>query len=108
MRAGTLDRRITIRRVSTADDDYGEPIKTWSDFIVVPAAWRNATTSEKLAALQIGDEVTDIFRIRFSADAATITPMDRLIFDGKDYNITGAVQIGRREGIKITATARAA
>ncbi len=51
--------------------------------------------------------VTSRLRLRWSAFAADITPLDRVICEGRDYNITGVKEIGRRKAIEITASARA-
>ncbi|WP_396190311.1 head-tail adaptor protein [Flavobacterium sp.] len=45
--------------------------------------------------------------MRYSTTAATIDPRDRLTFEGRDYDINGVKDVGRRQYIEITATARA-
>jgi hypothetical protein len=38
---------------------------------------------------------------------ADLSPKDRLTFDGRVFNIIGVKEIGRREGLEISASARA-
>ena len=106
--AGKLDRRITIRRATTAQDSgSGEMIETWADLTTVSASWRRASARETLAAAEISAEVTDIFECRWSPVTATITPQDRIVYGGKTYNIAEATEIGRREGMMLRGNARA-
>ncbi|MCA9467679.1 MAG: head-tail adaptor protein, partial [Nitrospira sp.] len=41
---------------------------------------------------------------RYRAD---LTPIDRLSYAGRTYDVTGVVEIGRREGLEIYSKARA-
>lgn len=105
--AGKLDRRITIRRRAvSADPVTGLPVEAWSDLATVWASWRRASARETLAAAEIGAQVTDVFEVRWSPMSSAITPLDRLIYQGREYNISDAREIGRRVGIRITGMAR--
>lgn len=106
--AGNLDRRITLRRRTLSTDTVtGLPVETWSDFATVWSSWRRASAREILAAAEIGAQATDVFEVRWSSLSATITPLDRLLYQGREYNISDAREIGRRVGIRLTGTARA-
>ena len=107
MRAGDLDRRITIRRASFAPDAFNEPVATWSDTATVWAAARHVTDAERFRAQEIGAEVTTRFTIRYSSEVADLGPTDRVAFDGREYNITGVRELGRREWLEMGAVARA-
>ncbi|MFA5897937.1 MAG: phage head closure protein [Hyphomicrobium sp.] len=107
MLAGKLDRRISIERASTAQDDTGQEIETWLPVATVWASWRRASARETLAAAEIAAEVTDVFDIRWSYLVAEINPKDQIIFDGRTYDISAVAEIGRREGMQIAAVARA-
>ena len=43
---------------------------------------------------------TEIFRIRYRDD---LTPKHQLVFDSRTYDIERIEEIGRREGLRITA-----
>ncbi|MFG1340562.1 head-tail adaptor protein [Xanthobacter autotrophicus] len=48
MRAGSLDRAITIQRATEARDDFGEVSTTWADVATLRAALIQASTTEFL------------------------------------------------------------
>lgn len=108
-RSGELNRRIAVERyTSTQHPGTGEEIKTWAVITGSPtiaASWRRASARETLAASQVNAIVTDVFEVRWNAVTATITALDRLLFDGRYYDISDAVEIGFREGVLITASA---
>ncbi len=106
--AGDLDRRLTIRRATTIiDPGSGQQIETWADLATVRASWRRASAREQLAAAEIQATVTDVFIMRWSATTATITPVDRAFYQGREYNLAEATEIGRREGMMLRGSARA-
>jgi SPP1 family predicted phage head-tail adaptor len=107
MRAGALDRRIVLQRATFAPNDFNEPVATWSDLITVWAAVYQVTDVEQFRAQEIGAEVTTRFTIRYSSGVADLGPTDRVAFDGREYNITGVRELGRREWLEIRAVARA-
>lgn len=107
MFSGPLDRRITIQRATTSADAYNEPIETWATLATVWAMKRDASDSERQRASETSAEITTRFQIRYSSTVAEINPKDRISYDGKTYDIWGVKEIGRREGLEISATARA-
>jgi SPP1 family predicted phage head-tail adaptor len=108
MLAGPLDRRITLERfTATRDARSGEQVKTWAPIATVWASRRRATARETLAAAEIAAEVSDVFEIRYEDEWADLGPLDRLMFEGRTYQIASVDEIGRREGLRIAALARA-
>lgn len=104
--AGDLDRRIVIERGTAVRDDFNNEVTTWAPLMEVWASFRAASAREQLASQEEGAEVDGVFVIRWSTMAATIDPKDRLIFDGRTYDIVEATQLGRRNRILIKATTR--
>lgn len=108
MLAGRLDRRITIQHKTVAQNELGEEVETWADHATVWASKFDVSDGEKVAAAEVSATITTRFQIRYSSDVAEINPGDdRVVFDGRTYDIWGVKEIGRREGIEITAAARA-
>ncbi|WP_075216157.1 phage head closure protein [Mongoliimonas terrestris] len=107
MRASGLDRRIVIQRATTAPDAMNEPIQTWSKLASVLAAKEDIRDSERYSAGAVVAKITTRFRIRWSTTVADVSPTDRILFDGRVFDIVGTKEIGRREGVEITASARA-
>jgi SPP1 family predicted phage head-tail adaptor len=105
MEAGKRDRRISIERASTYQDDTGQEVPRWLPVATVWASWRRASARETLAASEVSAEATDIFEILRSNLTAEVSPRDRVIFDGRTYDISAADPIGR-QGIRIQAAAR--
>jgi SPP1 family predicted phage head-tail adaptor len=107
MHAGQLDRRISILRATVAADGFNEQIQTWEEIATVWAHAAPVMDAEKQRAGETLASKSYRFTIRYSSDVADIDPRDRVTFDGRTYDVQGVKEIGRREGLEITATARA-
>jgi SPP1 family predicted phage head-tail adaptor len=105
MRAGKLDRRLTIRRLTeTGRNAYNEPILEWADVATVWAQQRPERGSERFAAAQVNGTSVMTFQIRYLAG---LDVKDRLVYEGREYEIVAPPrEIGRRVGIEIDAIAR--
>lgn len=107
MKAGKLDRRVTIRRKTTEPDAYGEEIETWADLATVWGGKYEPRAGETVDAGEVRAANTDArVRIRHSS-VFTPTPLDRMALDGIEYDITGVREIQRRRGWEIDGQARA-
>ena len=121
MRAGRLDRLVTIQRRTLTETDSGGLDETWTTLISRRAAgYRPLKGDERFTDQQvIGREQVE-FRIRYSANVADLSQRDRIIFpalseespeDDPDtrniYDIVAVNEIGRREGLLITTQRRA-
>ncbi len=106
LRAGDLDRRITIEHYAETRDPFNNPVKTWHALATVWTAKMDVSDSERLAAQEVGAEITTRFRIRWSPQVSNIDPQDRVRFEGRIYDIVGVKEIGRRDGLEISAVAR--
>ena len=103
MDAGKLDRRVTILRYSMTRNADNEPIETWSDLATVWASKKDISDGEKVRAAQIGASLSTRFQIRWSSLVADVNPKDRLRYGGRTYEIVGVKELGRRDGIEISA-----
>lgn len=107
MDPGALDRRITLKRASTTTNGFNEPIYTWATLATVWAAVTPVMDGERLRAGETIAMKQSRFTIRWSSTVSSLDPRDRLTFDGHEYDVNGVKQIGRRQFLEITATARA-
>lgn len=107
MRAGPLDRRITLWTYGISYNSDNEPIEGYTNAGTVSASWRRASAREVLASSEIGAMASDVFEVHFTSTVAGLNPKDRLTYQGAEYNITAVDEIGRREGLRIAATKRA-
>lgn len=121
MKAGQLDRRVTIQRKTVTISDSGDTIETWANLSVRrPASMWPVRGDERFASPQevASDQIE--FRIRYSADVAALTPLDRIIHPALDadedpddapvryiHDILLVQEIGRREGLKVITLRRA-
>jgi head-tail adaptor len=111
MRAGRLDRHITIQRKSSSYSDTGEPIDTWSALAAdKPASVSPVRGEERFSGEQYIARQQTEFRVRWSSDLADLTPLDRIIYPSADagdpptasiYDVMAVHEIGRREGLQI-------
>lgn len=106
--AGTLDRKITIERHTVVGtNEFNEEIWDWVTLISPRAARRDVSDGEKFAAGQVGSSLRTRFVIRASTQANTVTPVDRVSYDGSIWNILGVKEADmgdlRGKYIEITA-----
>jgi SPP1 family predicted phage head-tail adaptor len=104
MDSGPLDRKITLERFSTTYNEFNEPFEGWATLAVRSASKDDVSDGEKLRAAQVGATITSRFRVRYDSVTSTLTAADRLTYEGKQFSIVGTKEIGRREGIEITAS----
>jgi SPP1 family predicted phage head-tail adaptor len=107
MRAGALDRRITLRHATVTTNDYGEEVPTWIDLATVWASKQDVSDAERVRAQQTGASITTRFQVRYSVLLAELTTRDQLLCEGRLYNVSAIKELGRRHGLEITATAQA-
>jgi SPP1 family predicted phage head-tail adaptor len=107
MLAGQLDRRVAVQRATTIANGFNEPVATWGTVATVWARKRDVSDKERQQAGETAAEITTRFQVRYSGTLATLNPKDRLVCDGRTYEIWGVKELGRREGLEISATARA-
>ena len=107
MRAGKLDRSIILQRFTSTLDAYNEPVLTWATLATRSASYEPLSDGERFRAGETAANASARFVIRYSTEVATVNAKDRLTFDGDTYEIVNVKETGRREGIEITAGARA-
>ena len=119
MRAGRLDRKITIQRKSITYSALGEQVGTWSDLATRRWASVNPVSGdERWAVPQLAAKQQTEFQVRWSSDIADLSPLDRVLYpvpaDGSPqdipvtsiYDVAAIHEIGRREGLRIIAVRR--
>ena len=99
MRAGNLDRVITIQRRTTGIDLYGTPIETWTDYATIRGQLLKNATDDREGQRGHTTDILLNFRIRF---VASLSLNDRLLYQGQQYQVTQISEIGRRVGMDLT------
>jgi SPP1 family predicted phage head-tail adaptor len=105
MRAGRLDRRLTIQRwAASGQDAHGQETGAWQTQRIVWAERRFIAGAERLTIAQAVAGQTEIFRVRGGVD---VTPADRVVMDGVAFDVQSVAELGRGAGLEITAAATA-
>lgn len=122
MRAGRLDRMITIQRGGSTVGDDGHPVDSWSTLGTLrrPASMVPIRGEERFSAPQYVAREQVEFRVQYAAVLADLTPLDRIIYPAFEsdspltdpetrrvYDIMAVHEIGRREGLQIMTARRA-
>jgi SPP1 family predicted phage head-tail adaptor len=102
MQAGKLDRTITLQRKAETVSATGATVTAWTTLATVRAEIVTASTSEFLTDFGEAENDDSTFRIRYLAG---ITTADRIVYEGKAFNIKKIVEIGRRRGLELRAVA---
>jgi SPP1 family predicted phage head-tail adaptor len=106
MLAGTLDRRIDIQRATVTLDGFGGESRTWATIGNLWASMTPISDGERFRSDERAADITTRFVVRWSSLTSTVDAKDRLIFDGRTFEIYGVKEIGYRDGVEITAAAR--
>jgi head-tail adaptor len=120
VRAGQLDRRITVQRRILSFGNSGAQVETWSAISARrPASRMPIRGDERFQAQQFVAREQVEFRVRYGTSVAGLSPLDRVVYpapanadeqappDHHIYDIMAVHEIGRREGFRILAARRA-
>lgn len=103
MRAGDMDRRITILRYELAGDDgFGNPIETYVPTEVVWAEVKQESGREFFAAAAIQSERKVVFKLRWIDPEVRV--YDRVLYGEREHNIHEVRELGRQEGLELHTT----
>ena len=106
MKAGDLNRRLTILRGGTEDDGFQTVSGAFDVVGTVWASRSDISDGERGRAGGIEATATTRFQVRYSAMTAAVTPKDRVKEGTQTFNVLGVKEIGRRIGFEITASRR--
>lgn len=106
MRLGRLNKRIVIRRATAPTRNaLNEPVENWAEVGPFWAEQVQQRATESWKAGQTAAQHERIWRVRWTNRTAAITPSDRLLCDGCEFQIIGVSEIGRRIGVEIIGIA---
>lgn len=122
MRAGRLDRRITIQAKTTAASSSGEPVETWTTVVARRSAGMAPVRGEeRFGEPQLVAREQVEFTLRWAADVAGLEPNTHRIVhpalsadspeetpDARSiHDVLAVHEIGRREGLRVVTRRRA-
>lgn len=105
MRARKMDRRIAIYAVSETQSGSGAGIQSQTLLATVACEQRPTRGYESTEAQKDQARGEKLFRIRWRSD---VTNKHVLVFEAVTYDILSIAEVGRRQGLDITALARLA
>lgn len=89
MDIGKLDKRITIQKFSTIQNENGFDIEDWVDYKTIWASINNLWGKEFYAAKQVNMENTVEFVVRYSRDLENISIKEyRIFWNSRAFDIT--------------------
>lgn len=101
-----MDRRVQFRRAVLTSGM--EQVETWADHgAAVWASRKDVRDSERMDMGQTIAVTVSRFTVRSSALTRGIGARDRFTCDGREWDILGIKEIGRRDRLEITASVRA-
>ena len=84
MRAGQLDKRVTIQSKTVTRDSFGAEVETWSTHDTVWASIEPLRGREWLETRQVQADIDTRIRIRY---LSTVTPSMRVVWGTHIYDI---------------------
>ncbi|MFJ3316120.1 phage head closure protein [Herbaspirillum huttiense] len=99
MRAGQLNRKISIQRKLEIKNDAGDIVKSWSELSITWARKIDISGRELEAAMSISSEVSVKFLVRYRED---VEHGMRIVLEGKAYRVISALdKKGNREELQV-------
>ena len=103
MTIGDMDTRIELWSITTAQDDFGQPIESRAKDGAVWAKRFDRTTGEVVVA----DRVVSVVRTEFTIrHRSTVTENHLVRVDGDWFRIDGILTIGRKRFQKLMCSRR--
>lgn len=101
LRAGELDRRITLKNKQFGQrDSDGSYLPASISDVTVSAKYQQNPSREAVAGSQLIDQVECEFWIRYRTDVNNATV---IVFKEQEYEVLSVLEINRREGLKLLA-----
>jgi len=101
MNPNKLDRRISVETKSTSLDANGDRVDTWTTILSsIPANVAPTGGKEFIRATRMFETASAVFMIRYRTN---ITQRDRILYNGRYYNIISIDEMGRKDGLLIVA-----
>lgn len=102
-KTSSMRQRITIQQPIETQDETGQPVVTWSNFLTnEPAEFTPTGGIESMRGRQLEAKTKAIFRVRYRSGYTT---QMKVVFDGVSYGITYVNQVdGLRRHIELMVT----
>ncbi len=98
IKAGKLDRQITVSREAETVAASGAVSKTWTPVATIRAELKQRSADEYLKGFGEVEAGGAVFHVRYLAG---ITTADRVTSDGVAYDIDEITELGRKRGLEL-------
>lgn len=105
MTAGMMRQVAAFHRLDGVADGFGNADGGFAatPFLTVPGDLRVDRPRERLAAGRMESPQAAVLRLRWSPEAAAITPADKAVIDGVDWQVRGVTDPdGRRRWLDLS------
>lgn len=113
MKSEKLDRKITLQRYTSTENDLGETVEDWTTLATRRAQYFAVDGDERFGGEQWVAKEQVEFRVRWDTLVATLSPLDRVIYPASGsptpantYDIMAVIELGRHVGLRIMAARR--
>lgn len=96
IRAGELRHRVALQANQPTVNDYGEEINLFVTYVTVWGAIKDLSVTETQNSNQTQGISTHTVTIRHSTEAAVVKAADRLVINGRTFEVVGATNIEDR------------
>ncbi len=96
MRAGGLRFTATVQRQDNTPDAFGTTGDAWATVATVRCSVEPLNGREWMAAHGEASAITTRVRMRYESALATFTPADRLVIDGRNYDVESVINVANR------------
>lgn len=106
MKAGALDRRVTIKRAGApTDDGYTTQPGALETYCTRWASWKPANGREVFENQGKEAKSGGTFWLRFDSQTDGILPTDCVEWNGVRWDIVSVTMLGRNEGVELIVAA---
>ena len=100
MQAGKLQHPVELQRLTETLNPARQAVQAWTTYASGRAELRQAGVSEFLTTFGEGVTNNAVFVIRWIPG---VSLSDRIVCDGRVWNIVALAEIGRRKGLELRA-----
>lgn len=97
---GNMRRTITVQRLYSTKNQYGEDVQSFVDYITLKAELKNSTGNKALN----NNEIFNTLTLTFWTHYRPITTDMRIKFNNIIYEILDIREIGFREGLELVVS----
>lgn len=96
MSAGALDQLVTFQRFTRTADGGGGFTEAWADLPLNATVWANARAKSGRESMTDGQTAATFVVVFTVYNRDDVTELDRIVWEGVNYNIRGILREGGR------------